>query len=162
MQRTSKRSWCKSSSTSRSVFRLSIQCEKKIRFGRPDYRGEIGTAKQLTFSGRCSGPVLSPDGLWIVFMRALSGQRISIASGGELEPTELWQIRANGKDATRLLRCRPSEKDGRRDCRVRRSAVLFLAVGVVAEGVFLFYWCFALTRETSCWISPWKMSGSSS
>jgi hypothetical protein len=137
MQRTSTQSWCKSSSTSGSVFRLSIQCEKKIRFGRPDYRGEIGTAKQLTFSGRCSGPVLSPDGLWIVFMRAVSGQRISIASGGELEPTELWQIRANGKGATRLLRCRPSEKDGRRDCRVRRSAVLFLAVGVVAEGVFL-------------------------
>jgi hypothetical protein len=43
-------------------------------------------------------------------MRAVSGQRISIASGGELEPTELWQICANGKDATRLLRCRPSEK----------------------------------------------------
>jgi hypothetical protein len=110
MQRTSTQSWCKSSSTSGSVFRLSIQCEKKIRFGRPDYRGEVGTAKQLTFSGRCSGPVLSPDGLWIVFMRAVSGQRISIASGGELEPTEPWQICANGKDATRLLRCRPSEK----------------------------------------------------
>lgn len=69
-----------------------------------------GTAKQLTFSGRDSGPVLSPDGLWIVFIRAVSGQRISTASGDELEPTELWQIGANGKDATRLLRCRPSEK----------------------------------------------------
>jgi hypothetical protein len=68
------------------------------------------TARQLTFSGRDSGPVLSPDGLWIVFIRAVSGQRISTNSGDELEPTELWQIGANGKDATRLLRCRTSEK----------------------------------------------------
>jgi hypothetical protein len=49
---------------------------------------EAGTAKQVTFSGRDSGPVLSPDGLWIVFIRAVSGQRISTASGDELEPTE--------------------------------------------------------------------------
>ena len=34
---------------------------------------------------------------------------------------------------------------------------MFLAVGV-----FLFFWCFSSARETSCWISPWKMSGSSS
>jgi WD40-like Beta Propeller Repeat len=69
-----------------------------------------GTARQLTFSGRDSGPVLSPDGLWIVFIHALSGQRILTNSGDELEPTQLWQIGANGKNATRLLRCRLSEK----------------------------------------------------
>jgi hypothetical protein len=71
---------------------------------------EVGRAKQLTSGGRDSGPVLSPDGLWIVFIRTVSGQRISTNSGDELEPTELWQIGANGKDATRLLRCRTSEK----------------------------------------------------
>jgi hypothetical protein len=71
---------------------------------------EVGRAKQLTSGGRDSGPVLSPDGLWIVFIRTVSGQRISTNSGDELEPTELWQISANGKDATRLLRCRTSEK----------------------------------------------------
>jgi hypothetical protein len=71
---------------------------------------EVGRAKQLTSGGRDSGPVLSPDGLWIVFIRTVSGQRISTNSGDELEPTELWQIGANGKDATRLLRCRTREK----------------------------------------------------
>ena len=39
---------------------------------------------------------------------------------------------------------------------------MFLAVGVVAEGFFLFSWCFSSTRETCCWISPSKMSSSSS
>ncbi|MBV9104565.1 MAG: hypothetical protein JO313_00940 [Verrucomicrobia bacterium] len=71
---------------------------------------EAGTVKQLTYSGRDSRPVLSPDGLWIVFIRAVSGQRISTGSGDQLDPTELWQIGANGKDATRLLRCRTSER----------------------------------------------------
>lgn len=68
-----------------------------------------GEQKQLTASGRDSSPTLSPDGRWIVFVRTVAGKKI--ASGAdESDPAELWQVRADGKESTLLLRTRASEK----------------------------------------------------
>jgi hypothetical protein len=67
-----------------------------------------GEAKQLTNSGRDSGPVLSPDGRWVVFVRAVPGKEISTGSG-DVPAAELWQISASGKDPTRLVAPRAAE-----------------------------------------------------
>ena len=74
------------------------------------FTDQAGKLKQLTSSGRDSEPVLSPDGRWVVFVRATSGEAISAANGEERKPTELWQIGANGKEATLLVRTRRSEE----------------------------------------------------
>lgn len=67
-----------------------------------------GKMRQLTFGGRDSMPILSPDGKWIVFVRATSGEAIQTGAD-DYKPAELWQIGANGKDATLLVRCRNSK-----------------------------------------------------
>lgn len=63
--------------------------------------GDAG-AKQLTQSGRDSAPVLSPDGRWIVFVRAVPGKTIATGSG-DVDAAELWQVRADGKEPTLLV-----------------------------------------------------------
>jgi WD40-like Beta Propeller Repeat len=68
-----------------------------------------GEVKTLTSSGRDSEPVLSPDGKWIVFVRTVPGKTISTGSG-DADVTELWQIRADGKDPTALIRSKDSDK----------------------------------------------------
>ena len=65
-------------------------------------RADEGEAKQLTTSGRDSGPVLSPDGRWVVFIRGVPGKKISTGAG-DVDAEELWQVRADGKDPTRLV-----------------------------------------------------------
>ena len=65
--------------------------------------------KQLTSSGCDSAPVLSPDGRWIVFVRAVPGRQVSTGIG-EVDAGDLWQIDANGKNPTLLVRSRSSEK----------------------------------------------------
>lgn len=68
-----------------------------------------GETKKLTNSGHDSEPVLAPDGKWVVFVRTLPGKKISTGSG-EANETQLWQIRADGRDPSCLVRSRPSDK----------------------------------------------------
>lgn len=69
-----------------------------------------GAEKQLTSSGRDSTPLLAPDGKWVVFVRGIDGKPIPTGSDDDGKPSELWQVRIDGKEATRLLRTRPSER----------------------------------------------------
>jgi dipeptidyl aminopeptidase/acylaminoacyl peptidase len=65
--------------------------------------------KILTSSGHDSQPILSPDGRWVVFVRTNPSKNISTGSG-DSAATELWQIRADGKNPTTLVRARESDK----------------------------------------------------
>ncbi|HJT45141.1 MAG TPA: hypothetical protein VJ721_02615, partial [Chthoniobacterales bacterium] len=56
-----------------------------------------------------SEPVLSPDGKYIVFVRTVPGKGIPTGSG-DADATELWQIRANGKEPVLLVRSKQSDK----------------------------------------------------
>lgn len=77
--------------------------------GNIQYTDKSGQITALTSSGRDSDPVLAPDGKWVVFVRKVDGKKIATGSD-ELEPTELWQVRIDGKEPTLLLKCRDSEK----------------------------------------------------
>ena len=68
-----------------------------------------GKTKLLTNSGRDSEPVISPDGKYIVFVRTVPGKAMPTGSG-EADSTDLWQIRADGKEPIALVRSKPSEK----------------------------------------------------
>ena len=68
-----------------------------------------GESKTLTNSGHDSEPVLSPDGKWIAFVRTIPGKKISTGEG-DAAATELWQIRADGKEPTALVRAKESDK----------------------------------------------------
>ena len=83
--------------------KVSVQ-NGNICIGEP--AGEI---KKLTSSGHDSEPALSPDGKWIVFVRTIPGKRISTGAG-DADVTELWQIRADGKESTLLVRSKESDK----------------------------------------------------
>jgi dipeptidyl aminopeptidase/acylaminoacyl peptidase len=74
------------------------------------YISTDGVEKQLTTSGRDSSPLLAPDGKWIAFVRAIDGKPIPSGSDDDGQPAELWQIRVDGKEPTRLVRTRPAEK----------------------------------------------------
>jgi hypothetical protein len=53
----------------------------------------------------------SPDGKWIVFVKPGHGPKIEMASeDGSLDPTELWQKDAQGKNQTLLVKCRNSDE----------------------------------------------------
>ena len=65
-------------------------------------RADEGEAKQLTTSGRDSAPVLSPDRRWVVFIRGVPGRKISTGAG-DVDAEELWQVRADSEDPTRLV-----------------------------------------------------------
>jgi hypothetical protein len=69
-----------------------------------------GVEKQLTTSRRDSSPLLAPDGKWIVFVRAIDGAPILSGNIDDGKPAELWQIRTDGKEATRLARTRAADK----------------------------------------------------
>ena len=71
--------------------------------------GTGGETKKLTNSGHDSEPVLAPDSKWIVFIRTIPGKKISTGSEGAKE-TQLWQIRADGKEPGCLVRSKASDK----------------------------------------------------
>jgi hypothetical protein len=53
----------------------------------------------------------SPDGKWIVFVKPGHGPKIETAADGSpLDPTELWQKDAQGKNQTLLVKCRDSDE----------------------------------------------------
>lgn len=93
-----------------TLFQFAIAAEPVVeaKDGNIFLRSSDGTAKQLTQSGLDSAPVLSPDGRWIVFVRALPGKTIETGSG-DVDATELWQIRADGKEPTLLVPPRAAE-----------------------------------------------------
>ena len=68
-----------------------------------------GEAKTLTKSGKDSAPVLSPDGKWIVFVRAVPGTKIATGAG-DFDAQELWQIDAAGKKPVLIVKPRDSEE----------------------------------------------------
>jgi hypothetical protein len=80
-----------------------------VKDGNIQFTDKSGQITTLTSTGRDSGPVLAPDGKWVAFVRKVDGKKIATGSD-EVDPTELWQIRTDGKEATLLLRCRESEK----------------------------------------------------
>src|SRR5436190_17006514 len=59
--------------------------------------GTGGETKRLTSFGHDSELVLARDSKWIVFIRTMPGRKISSGSEGAKE-TQLWQIRADGKE----------------------------------------------------------------
>jgi WD40-like Beta Propeller Repeat len=80
-----------------------------IKDGNIQFTDKAGQTTVLTSSGRDSGPVLAPDGKWVAFVRKVDGKKIATGSD-EVDPTELWQVRADGKEASLLVKCRTTEK----------------------------------------------------
>jgi dipeptidyl aminopeptidase/acylaminoacyl peptidase len=80
-----------------------------VRNGNVFFTDAAGHSRELTSSGRDSNALLAPDGRWVVFVRKVAGKKIATGAD-ETEPTELWQIRTDGKEATRLVRSHGSEK----------------------------------------------------
>ncbi|HWM25456.1 MAG TPA: hypothetical protein VNP98_11590, partial [Chthoniobacterales bacterium] len=77
--------------------------------GNIQFIDKAGHTTALTSSGRDSSPILAPDGKWVVFVRKVNGKPIATGSD-EVEPTELWQVRVDGKEATLLVKCRDTGK----------------------------------------------------
>ena len=67
-----------------------------IKDGNVQFTDTSGKTTALTSSGRDSAPVLAPDGKWVAFVRKVDGKKIATGSD-EVEPTELWQVRIDGK-----------------------------------------------------------------
>ncbi|MEN3368217.1 MAG: hypothetical protein V7609_360 [Verrucomicrobiota bacterium] len=80
-----------------------------VKEGNVQFTDKTGQTTALTSSGHDSGPVLAPDGKWVAFVRKVDGKKIATGSD-EVDPTELWQVRTDGKEATLLLKCRESPK----------------------------------------------------
>jgi hypothetical protein len=80
-----------------------------VKDGNIQFTDKAGQTTALTSGGRDSGPVLAPDGKWVAFVRKVDGKKIATGSE-EVEPTELWQVRTDGKEASLLVKCRAAEK----------------------------------------------------
>ncbi|HZE57095.1 MAG TPA: hypothetical protein VE031_04520 [Chthoniobacterales bacterium] len=80
-----------------------------VKDGNIQFTDRLGKTTALTSDGRDSNPVLAPDGKWVAFVRKVDGKKIATGSD-EVEPTELWQVRVDGKEPSMLVRCRESKK----------------------------------------------------
>lgn len=80
-----------------------------VQNGNIQFTDKSGNTTALTSIGRDSNPILAPDGKWVAFVRKIDGKKIATGSD-EVDPTELWQVRIDGKEPSMLLRCRESEK----------------------------------------------------
>ncbi|MFL6518914.1 MAG: TolB family protein [Chthoniobacterales bacterium] len=90
---------------SASAFAQTISVEN----GNIQFTDKSGKTIALTSSGRDSSPILAPDGKWVAFVRKVDGKKIATASD-EVEPTELWQVRVDGKEPSVLVHCHESAK----------------------------------------------------
>jgi hypothetical protein len=75
------------------------------------FTDKAGQTTAITSGGRDSGPVLALDGKWVAFVRKVDGKKIATGSE-EVDPTELWQVRTDGKEPSLLVKCRAAEKPG--------------------------------------------------
>ena len=99
---------------------------------------EAGNSKQLTASGLDSEPALSPDHKWVVFVRSASGKPTMTGADDDIKPTELWQIGANGRDATLLVRCRNADmKSGSAD--MTTVIAVFRDMHFSSDGRYVFF-----------------------
>ena len=80
-----------------------------VKDGNLQFTDKSGKTTALTSSGRDSNPVLAPDGKWVAFVRKVGGKKIATGSD-EVDPTELWQVRVDGKEPSLLVKCRDSQK----------------------------------------------------
>src|SRR5437763_780812 len=80
-----------------------------VKDGSIQFTDKAGVTTALTSGGRDSNPVLGLDGKWVAFVRKVDGKKIATGSD-EVGPTELWQVRTDGKEASMLVKCRASEK----------------------------------------------------
>jgi hypothetical protein len=80
-----------------------------VKDGNIQFADKSGKTTALTATGRDSNPILAPDGKWVAFVRKVDGKKIATGSD-EVEPTELWQVRVDGKEPSLLVRCRDSQK----------------------------------------------------
>ena len=80
-----------------------------VKNGNIEFTDKSGKTTALTSSGRDSNPVLAPDGKWLVFVRKVEGKKI-VTPSDEVDPSELWQVRTDGKEATLLVKCRMSQE----------------------------------------------------
>src|SRR5438067_1835335 len=80
-----------------------------VKDGNIQFTDKAGTTTALTAGGRDSDPALAPDGKWLVFVRKIEGKKIATGAD-EADPTELWQVRVDGKEPLMLVRCRDSQK----------------------------------------------------
>ena len=80
-----------------------------VKDGNIQLTDKAGQTTAITSGGRDSGPILAPDGRWVAFVRKVDGKKIATGSE-EVEPTELWQVRTDGKEASLLVKCRAAEK----------------------------------------------------
>ena len=80
-----------------------------VKDGNIQFTDKTGKTTALTSSGKDSDAVLAPDGKWVAFVRKIDGKKIATGSD-EMDPTELWQVRIDGKESSLLLRCRDSQK----------------------------------------------------
>jgi hypothetical protein len=88
-----------------SAFSQSVS----VKDGNIQFTDKAGQTTAITSGGRDSGPVLAPDGKWAAFVRKVDGKKIATGSD-EVDPTELWQVRTDGKEASLLVKCRAAEK----------------------------------------------------
>jgi hypothetical protein len=80
-----------------------------VKDGNIQFTDKAGKTTAITSSGRDSAPVLAPDGKWVAFVRKVDGKKVATGSDEE-EPTELWQVRIDGKEPSLLVKCRAAEK----------------------------------------------------
>ncbi|MEY2512512.1 MAG: hypothetical protein QOE26_3275 [Verrucomicrobiota bacterium] len=88
-----------------SAFSQSVS----VKEGNILFTDKAGQTTALTSGGRDSGPVLALDGKWVAFVRKVDGKKIATGSE-EVDPTELWQVRTDGKEPSLLVKCRAAEK----------------------------------------------------
>jgi WD40 repeat protein len=88
-----------------SAFAQSVS----VKDGNIQFADKSGQTTAITSGGRDSGPILAPDGKWIAFVRKVDGEKIGTGSD-EVDPSELWQVRTDGKEASLLVKCRAAEK----------------------------------------------------